>query len=143
MKRKKRLGEKVIKQVSKDFGLTVTDAVIVKNLDKKLGVPYDWFDEASYICGKEVTLGRYKDDSVRLASFFHEVGHIIGPQVNTEGIVRHTKKGVVGLGKYKFLIEKDAWDKGIALAKKYDVVFSQAAMDFMEQCLDKALQYQG
>ena len=128
----------IISKVAEDFELTVVDATIVTDLAKRCGIPDDWLDEASYICGKEVTLGRYKDESVRLASFFHEVGHTVKPRLDTTGVAEK-----FGLGEWKFRVEKDAWDKGIVLAKKYGVIFSDAAVHFMKRCLDKALEYRG
>ena len=122
--------DEIIKKVAHDFNL------VVRNYDEaSLAIDRKVLQEASFVIGREVLLGKYKNESVRLASFFHEVGHVLEPKCNIDGIT--------DLGVYKFTCEKDAWDKGIALAKKYDVVFSKEALQFMVRCLYHALKYRG
>jgi hypothetical protein len=65
-----------------------------------------------YSFGEAIVLGIYKNDEQRMASLFHEVGHIL----------------VAGDYEGQFEYEAEAWKRGIKLAMEYDISFSGETM---------------
>jgi hypothetical protein len=88
--------------------------------------PYYWCDEANmplddyidhcYIIGlSEIIIGFYKDEELRLASIFHEIGHTLFKY----------KKGYTA-----YDCENCVWDIGFSLAEKYGFKFSTATYEW-------------
>lgn len=73
------------------------------------------------IANQEIIIGIYEDKELELISFFHEIGHTLVPQPR-----RITK----------YQQEKEAWMLGINLAKRYNITFSQRALDWANEKLE-------
>jgi len=87
----------------------------------------DVYLNASYICGKEIYLGIYQDEELRLLSFFHEMGHAIDDTDWSTGADKTTT--------YK--AEKKAWELGYKLAERNGVSFSDNAKQWANEQLEK------
>ena len=67
----------------------------------------DGYINHSYICGNyRIEIGIYNDNELMIASFFHELGHIVNSKNN------------------RFNSEESAWKIGFQLAKKHGYDFS-------------------
>ena len=87
----------------------------------------------SYFSGRTIWVGIYTDQEKKLASFFHEVGHIIDPieiwEANGDPIgVRHK-------------IELWAWTIGFKLAESYGITFSANTKRWAKRQADTYLKY--
>lgn len=74
--------------------------------------------EHSYIAGKEIFLGFYEDEELELISAFHEIGHRIIPRWSWKEY------------QSTLLLELDCWRLGILEARKFDVLFSDKAIEW-------------
>lgn len=75
----------------------------------------DTYINRSFCSGKEIWIGIYKNEELRLASFFHEVGHIIDPidwSLNANSTTQYKS-------------EAWAWEIGFRLAETHGIVFSK------------------
>lgn len=72
----------------------------------------------SYICGNDrIELGIYEDEELMIASFFHEIGHIVDTKDD------------------KYNSEEQAWVIGFELAKKHGYNFSENTYKWAEEQL--------
>ena len=110
----------IIQTIVTERKLTLVDCRIV-DYPTISSSPAELTERDSYITsvpgGYEIILGRYPgEDEVRLAAFFHEVGHI------------------PSAGDY-YLDEKDAWNAGLALASSLGIEFSSKVYAYIDECL--------
>ena len=71
------------------------------------------------IGGRDIELGIYDNDEFKLISFFHELGHRLIPHEFWKECGYNTLLG-----------ELECWRLGIIEAKKFGVLFSDAALEF-------------
>jgi len=76
----------------------------------------------SYLAWPDIYLGIYDDEELKLASFFHELGHILIPDDFPASV-----------GYYTPAIERKAWRIGFEAAKsKHKLEFSQKVHEWVE-----------
>jgi hypothetical protein len=75
-------------------------------------MPIETFQNRSYAIGNQIILGQYDNEELRVASFFHELGHIVMKNVSET----------------KFGQEAAAWRRGLMLASIEGVHFSVPTM---------------
>jgi len=83
----------------------------------------DTYINKSYTSGNQMWLGIYDDEAKELASFFHEVGHILDPidwSVNTSKNVRYQ-------------IERWAWKIGFRLAENHGIYFHDSIKEWAKE----------
>lgn len=81
--------------------------------------------ENAYVIDNEtIILGIFKNSELKIASFFHELGHTI-----------LTKQFAKLINHDLMLEEYQAWIDGLKIAKKYGYEFSDEAYLYMLQCL--------
>ena len=100
----------IIEAVCKDYGLTLVDAAVegVSELAGVFNIDPSRLKGQSYcIGGTEIVLGAYESEEIRVAAFFHEVGHILSN-------LDHNNNNWSQL-----LVESLAWKLGVMLAAKY------------------------
>ena len=110
----------IIETVCRDHGLTLVDAAVegVSVLAERYDISEDWLVDHSYLIGgTEVVLGVYSSPDVRLAAFFHEVGHHL----------ETTRTPVT--------VEAAAWERAWALATKHGIGWSSEVTEYIAQCL--------
>jgi hypothetical protein len=78
---------------------------------------------SSYNTHDEIWIGIYKDDSLKLASFFHELAHCTETTANN-------------LSKTYYQIEKHAWKIGYELARMYNIRISKNAREWAKTRLE-------
>ena len=79
----------------------------------------DWYINSSYVIGcTEIQIGIYDDNELLIASFFHELGHIVGSKNN------------------RFNSEEKAWEIGFQLAKEYGYTFSDKTYKWAKEQLE-------
>ena len=106
------LPEKIIK-ILKDHGISkIVDMEEEPYYwHNKANMPLDDFIDNCYIIGcSEIIIGFYKNEELRTASIFHEIGHT---RLKYEKCIETYDR------------EDYAWDIGFSLAKKYGYKFSQ------------------
>ena len=117
-----------LKQIAKEFDIKVIN-VTQNSLDKyckKYGMPPENFMNNAYVIGDdEIILGIYDDNEVRIASFFHEIGHTLVSE-SFEKMVNYDT----------MLIEYQAWIEGLKLAKQYEYTFSRKVFKYIIKCLN-------
>jgi HD superfamily phosphohydrolase len=116
------------KEIGKDFGLkviSVTKRNVQKIVEKYEIENIEDLKNNAYVIGDEdIILGLYDDEEVKMAAFFHEVGHtIIKP--NFEKLVNNDE----------MLIEFQAWIEGLKVAKKYGYKFSDKTFEYILRSL--------
>lgn len=79
----------------------------------------------------EIALGLYTDDQLRIASFFHELGHCLIYQRRLK-LPEHKKRYY----KTKWADERAAWIEGFKQAKKYGFKFSKKTLAWCKKQLD-------
>ena len=82
----------------------------------------DSYRNHSYIAGRDIELGVYDDEELKVASFFHEIGHIKVPWEFIQSVDYRTPD-----------VEREAWRIGFDLACNYGVTFSQKTHDWSEE----------
>lgn len=93
-----------LKNIANDYGVKL---VKVEKGDKHYSInPDDIYINRSYIIGDEIYLGIYESDDLMIASFFHELGHMVD-----------AKEG-------GYNSEIKAWLVGFKVAEKYGYKFS-------------------
>lgn len=108
----------IIESVCARFGLRLVD---LSDPAEAAKWPNDPLVDHSTVCGKEVTLGLYDDPWNRLASFFHEVGHVLQDPV---------------LPFRSLLCEMDAWVIGIKLgSREYGINWPCNVYFYVMECL--------
>ncbi len=117
------------KEIGKDFGLkviSVTKRNVQKIVEKYEIENIEDLKNNAYVIGDEdIILGLYDDEEVKMAAFFHEVGHtIIKP--NFEKLVNNDE----------MLIEFQAWIEGLKVAKKYGYKFSDKTFEYILRSLN-------
>ena len=116
-------------QIGKDYGLKVI--IVTKKNVQKIVEKYeiecvDDLKNNAYVIGDEdIILGLYDDQEVKMAAFFHEVGHTI---------VKPTFEKLVNND--EMLIEFQAWIEGLKVAKKYGYKFSDKAFEYILMSLN-------
>ena len=111
----------LIKKIAKKFNITIIDVEKTPNYHKVVNMPQDTFVNKSYLCGNnDIVLGIYKNKEMRLASFFHEIGHTL---------VENTYMETIGYDTY--LIESAAWYIGMKMASEYNVSFSKQTVKWI------------
>ena len=76
----------------------------------------------SYIASPNIYLGIYDDEELKLASFFHELGHVLVP-----------KDFAASVEYYSPDVEREAWRIGFEVAKnEHGLEFSQKAHEWAE-----------
>lgn len=111
-----KLSNRVKKDLDIDFNLFTYEENPL--LHETVGMDKDSFHNHSFIA-HDIWIGFYDNEECRIASFFHELGHML------ENKRRRTKIG----------IEKEAWRLGFKVAKKYKIVFSKVVKQYMKECL--------
>ena len=77
----------------------------------------------SYVSFPNIYLGIYDDDEFKLASFFHELGHVLVPEEFIESVKYYTPD-----------VEREVWRLGFELAKnEYGLMFSQKVNEWVEE----------
>jgi hypothetical protein len=112
-----------IKQIAKDYNLKVTSITnnnIIKcakkfDIDKK-----DLINNAYVIDDEDIVLGIYDDKDLKIAAFFHEVGHTL---------IRESFEKMVNYD--EMLIEFQAWVEGLKIARKYGYKFSNKTFKYI------------
>jgi hypothetical protein len=112
-----------IKQIADDYGIKVVN-VTMNNIDK-VSKKYDieksdLKNNAQVIGDDEIILGIYDDKELRLAAFFHEIGHTLITEKINEMINYDLQ-----------LIEYEAWIEGLKEAKKYGYKFSNKTFKYI------------
>ena len=101
-------------------------AIILEDADdepaihERLHVDKESLENSSYTYGNVIVIGFYNDKEIKLAAFFHEVGH---------KIAWDPKRSI-------FENERQCWIAGLRLATKYGVVFGEKVDAYIEKCLD-------
>ena len=116
----------IIKAVEKKHGLKVT---LVKPGDEYCQANgEDHYNNWSGIGGREIELGIYENDELKLISLFHEVGHRLLPKGFWEKCRHNT-----------LVSELECWRLGILEAEEFGVLFSDEAIKWgYEQALGYA-----
>jgi len=116
------------KEIAGDYNLRLTN-ITEGNIDKyvkKFDIDKETLVNNAYIIGDEdIILGLYDDKEVRMASFFHEIGHTL---------VSETYEKLVNYD--KMLIEYQAWIEGLKIAKKYGYQFSSKTFHYILKSLN-------
>lgn len=119
----------IITDVCARFNIKLTD---IRDNEEQIiaqstGSRDDWIDN-SYIYGNdEIVMGFYNDEDKRLASIFHEIGHIL---INKTDFPANVKT---------MLWEIECWNLGLEYARKeYGLVFSE---DVVKWAYEKGLSY--
>jgi hypothetical protein len=116
-------------EIGKDYGLkviNVTKRNVHKIVEKYEIENIDDLNNNAYVIGDEdIVLGLYDDEEVKMAAFFHELGHTI---------IKPTFEKLVNND--EMLIEFQAWIEGLKVAKKYGYNFSDKAFEYILKSLN-------
>jgi hypothetical protein len=117
-----------IKEIAGDFNLKVIN-ITEANIDeysKKFDIDKETLKNNAYIIGdQDIILGIYDNKEVRLAAFFHEIGHTL------------VSEGYEKLVNYdQVLVEYQAWIEGLKIAKKYGYTFSSKTFHYILKSLN-------
>lgn len=112
-----------LSQIAKDFDIKLVS--VTKNNIAKYAKKYDMklnsFKNNAYVLGDdEIILGIYDQKEVRIAAFFHEIGHTLVKE-NFEKMINYDA----------VLIEFKAWEEGLKVAKKYNYHFSNKTFRYI------------
>jgi hypothetical protein len=79
--------QQIIRETAKKLNITLVDVVKEPEYIDNIHANEDYFRERSecIVADREIILGFYRYKIVRLASFFHEVGHILATKNDYEG----------------------------------------------------------
>lgn len=111
-----------IKAISKQLGLIVKDADEDPNLPEELGIDRDTLVNNSYTFGDIIVLGFYESSKLKLASFFHEIGH---------KLFGYDPRSIT-----KYEIERGCWEEGFKFAAKLGFVFDSSVDEYIDRCLE-------
>jgi hypothetical protein len=110
--------DKAISDAAKDFRVTIIDLSKTPSyLEKHMHEDAVSYVDRSTNAWPEILLGIYKNKEFRCISFFHEIGHHL--------LARTWMKRVRFS---KLPIEMECWQKGIVLANKYGIEFTDNAI---------------
>jgi len=111
------------RQIAKDYDLKII-YITENNLDnysKKYDIEKEDLQNNAYVIGdEEIILGIYEDKDLRIASFFHEIGHTLISDKFLE-MIDHDL----------MLVEYQAWIEGLKIAKKYGYKFSNKMFNYI------------
>ena len=107
------------------YGITVYK---VERGDKwwKANGPDAYLNESACAGRDEIWVGVYDNKDEEIASFFHELGHCISPNM---GDFHHTEYSI-------FHVELDAWMVGLIEAYKYKYLMKPSTFKYMVKCLE-------
>ena len=112
-----------IKQIAEDYDIKLIN-VTKKNIDKYSKLykikKEDLINNAEIIGNEELILGIFDDKEVRIAAFFHEIGHTL---------ISDKFEKLVNCD--CLLIEYKAWILGLKAAKKYGYKFSNKTFKYI------------
>jgi hypothetical protein len=111
------------RKIAKDYGLNVVH--VNKNNIGRVAEKYDidkknLKNNAYVIDNEDIILGIFDDKDLKIASFFHEMGHTLIKE-SFEKLVNENN----------MLIESQAWIEGLRIAKKYGVKFSDKMFNYI------------
>ena len=111
------------RKIAKDYGLNVVH--VNKNNIGRVAEKYDidkknLKNNAYVIDNEDIILGIFDDKDLKIASFFHEIGHTL---------IKESFEKLVN--KNNMLIESQAWIEGLRIAKKYGVKFSDKMFNYI------------
>jgi Zn-dependent peptidase ImmA (M78 family) len=111
------------RKIAKDYGLNVVH--VNKNNIGRVAEKYDidkknLKNNAYVIDNEDIILGIFDDKDLKIASFFHEIGHTLIKE-SFEKLVNENN----------MLIESQAWIEGLRIAKKYGVKFSDKMFNYI------------
>ena len=111
------------RQIAKDYDLKII-YITKNNLDnysKKYNIEKEDLQNNAYVIGdEEIILGIYEDKDLRIAAFFHEIGHTLISDKFLE-MINHDL----------MLVEYQAWIEGLKVAKKYGHKFSNKTFKYI------------
>ena len=115
--------------IAAGYGIKLIDLEIDPDYLRRRGVDRWWYENRSANVGPpgpEIELGFYTDPEKKLASFFHEVAHIVDERWSDHEFCRtHSYY-------YK---ESEAWRIGFEIAARYGVEFSDATKQWCKEQL--------
>lgn len=74
----------LMEELALNEGVRLTDVKAQPSYYRWANMPPETFTGHSYCIGDEIVLGTYEDQELRLASFLHELGHILTPDCADE-----------------------------------------------------------
>lgn len=103
----------IVDRIKQRFVVEIIDVQERPDYCNEVGMEREDFVNRSYIIGNDViVLGIYDSNEEKMASLFHEVGHILE----------------VGNYRDQFSREVEAWRIGVELAAEYGISFSRETM---------------
>lgn len=106
------MSDQVVFEACRNFDIDLIDVAINTDYPSNVSMPEDHFANRSFCIGPNtVILGIYEDAELRLASFFHEVGHLVNKDGDQLG----------------------AWGTGLDLAASLGVVFSKETLSWCQK----------
>lgn len=111
----------LIKDIAKEHNLVLEDGDEDPKLHEKHGMAEEDLANYSFTYANIIVLGFYDDKEVRLASFFHEVGH---------KLIEYDPKNIT-----KYEIEEQCWVAGLRLAKQHGIAFGKNVDRYIARCL--------
>jgi hypothetical protein len=88
--------------------------------------PDAYLNESACAGRDEIWVGVYDNKDEEIASFFHELGHCISPNMED---FHHTEYSI-------FHVELDAWMVGLIEAYKYKYLMKPSTFKYMVKCLE-------
>lgn len=108
---------KIFEEIAKKFGVKIIDVEKDPGYIERSTMGRDYFVDWSCLVGaNEMILGIYTNPAFRVASFFHELGHLLVPQEFKKKVAFKT-----------YPIEKEAWRQGFGCARAHGVRISNTA----------------
>jgi len=113
----------MINKIAKKYNINLHKVKAGDKYCKANGI--DTYLNKSYSSGSknhnpEIWLGIYYDKELKLISFFHELGHILCKRKESDTI---------------YQMEEKAWKKGIKIANKYEIFFSDETLKWSKNQL--------
>lgn len=112
--------DELIHCICKSHNISLIDIALDSSYVNRVNMPLETFYERSFNIYNQIILGIYVNKEMKMASFFHELGHILSND-NYEN---------------KYEQEKDAWNKGFELASQYNIKFSEEIMIWSHKQLE-------
>lgn len=107
----------IIDKIKQRFNIKVIDIQDRPLYYNEVGMCMSDFVNKSYIIGCDtIVLGLYDNKEKRIASLFHEIGHTL---------VKNDES--------QYKREKEAWEIGIELAKEYNIDFSKETLLWIDE----------
>jgi hypothetical protein len=116
------------KQIAKDYDIDLINVTKnnIERIAKEHAVEKSELTNNAYVIGNdEILLGLYDDKELKLASFFHEIGHTL-----------ITEKFKELINYDLMLIEYQAWIEGLKVARKYGYKFSNKTFEYILKSLN-------